>query len=131
MPEFIPLKPFHERHDPSLSADAIAAVLRKRFQEEIQERVLAVFGAPAVDGLGDAAGSEMLIQASGDVNYRRPPGSGRQAGYSRAINNPVWSVSLTVSARERRNCLLTWTEPKSKRWACNSPTYSTRCKLSR
>ena len=66
---FIPLKPFHERHGPSETADGIAAVLRKRFQEEIPEARLAVFGAPAVDGLGNAGGFKLMVQATGDVNY--------------------------------------------------------------
>jgi multidrug efflux pump subunit AcrB len=66
---FLPLKPFHERRDPSQSADAIAAILRKRFQEEIPEARIAVFGAPAVDGLGNAGGFKLMVQATGDVNY--------------------------------------------------------------
>src|SRR5262249_50061277 len=66
---FIPLKPFHERRDPSMSADAIAAKLRKRFAEEIPEARIGVFGAPAVDGLGSAGGFKMMVQATGDVNY--------------------------------------------------------------
>ncbi|HEY1066221.1 MAG TPA: efflux RND transporter permease subunit, partial [Pirellulales bacterium] len=66
---FIPLKPFHDRRDPSLTSDAIAAVLRKRFQQEIPEAKIAVFGAPAVDGLGAAGGFKLMVQAIGDVNY--------------------------------------------------------------
>ena len=66
---FVPLKPFHERRDPALSADAIAAQLRQRFQREIPEARINVFGAPAVDGLGNAGGFKVMIEATGDVNY--------------------------------------------------------------
>src|SRR4029077_7015023 len=66
---FVPLKPFHERRDPALSADAIAAQLRQRFQREIPEARINVFGAPAVDGLGNAGGFKLMIEATGDVDY--------------------------------------------------------------
>ena len=66
---FIPLEPFHERRDPSLSADAIAKRLQERLNKEIPEARLTVFGAPAVDGLGNAGGFRMMVQATGDVDY--------------------------------------------------------------
>jgi multidrug efflux pump len=66
---FLPLKPFHERRDPSLSADAIAARLRQRFQREVPEARINVFGAPAVDGLGTAGGFKLMLEAIGDVNF--------------------------------------------------------------
>jgi multidrug efflux pump len=66
---FIPLEPFDKRRDPGLSADAIAAELRRRFRDEIPEARLNVFGAPAVDGLGSAGGFKLMVEATGDVNY--------------------------------------------------------------
>jgi len=54
---FITLKPFDQRRGPALSADAIAGHLRQRIQQEILEARVNVFGAPAVDGLGNAGGS--------------------------------------------------------------------------
>jgi multidrug efflux pump len=66
---FVPLKPFSERRDPSLGADAIAAGLRQRFQREIPEARVNVFGAPAVDGLGTAGGFKLMLEATGDVNF--------------------------------------------------------------
>ncbi len=53
---FVILKPFHDRHSPELYSDRIAARLRERFLREIQDAQVAVFGAPAVDGLGRAGG---------------------------------------------------------------------------
>jgi multidrug efflux pump len=66
---FVPLKPFHERQNPALSADAIAAQLRRRFQREVPEARVNVFGAPAVDGLGNAGGFKLMVEATGDVNF--------------------------------------------------------------
>jgi multidrug efflux pump len=66
---FAPLKPFHERRNPALRADAIAAQLRRRFQSEVPEARINVFGAPAVDGLGTAGGFKLMVEATGDVNF--------------------------------------------------------------
>src|SRR5260370_35594721 len=60
---FITFDPFHERRDPSLSGEAIAAELRRRFQQEIPEARINVFGAPAVDGLGSAGGFRPRVTA--------------------------------------------------------------------
>src|SRR5260370_2944665 len=61
---FMPLKPFHERRGPGLSAEAIAARLRERFRREIPEARLSVFGAPAGDRLGQPGRLHMAVQAS-------------------------------------------------------------------
>jgi multidrug efflux pump len=66
---FFPLEPFDKRRDPGLSAEAIAAELRRRFRDEIPEARVNVFGAPAVDGLGTAGGFKLMVEATGDVNY--------------------------------------------------------------
>ncbi len=66
---FITLDPFHERRDPARSADAIAAHLRRRFKKEIPESLVHVFGAPAVDGLGNAGGFKLMVQATGDTDF--------------------------------------------------------------
>ncbi|WP_406698943.1 efflux RND transporter permease subunit [Singulisphaera sp. Ch08] len=66
---FITLEPFHERRDPARGADAIMARLRDRFKREIPEARVNVFGAPAVDGLGNAGGFKLMVEAIGDVNF--------------------------------------------------------------
>jgi multidrug efflux pump len=59
---FVVLKPFEERKGkPVLSDQEIAAELRKRYSELLQGQV-AVFGAPAVDGLGSAGGFTIQVQ---------------------------------------------------------------------
>lgn len=64
---FAVLDEFHNRHAPHLTADAIAAQLRRRCFTEIQEAMIAVFGAPPVDGLGTAGGFKIMIQDRGGV----------------------------------------------------------------
>lgn len=66
---FINLKPFDERRGPELSGEAIVARLRERYQREIPEARVLVFGPPAVSGLGNAGGFKLMVQASGDVNF--------------------------------------------------------------
>ncbi len=66
---FITLKPFDERRGPNLNADAIAAQLRQRFQKEVLEAKVGVFGAPAVDGLGNAGGFKLMVEAVGEVDF--------------------------------------------------------------
>jgi multidrug efflux pump len=62
---FMPLAPFHDRRDPALGADVIAAGLRERFRREVPEARVNVFGAPAVDGLGMAGGFKLMVEAAG------------------------------------------------------------------
>jgi multidrug efflux pump len=68
---FVIFAPFHERRDPSLSGEAIAARLRERFHREISEARVLVFGPPAVRGLGNAGGFKLMVQASGDVDFNK------------------------------------------------------------
>jgi multidrug efflux pump len=64
---FIPLKGFDERRSPELHSDVIAAKLRKRFNDEIPDAIVAVFGPPPVSGLGTAGGFKFLVEDRGDL----------------------------------------------------------------
>src|SRR5262245_60896711 len=66
---FITFKPFHERRAHDQSGEAILGKLRTRFQKEIPEARVLVFGAPAVRGLGNAGGVKLMVEMSGDVDY--------------------------------------------------------------
>jgi multidrug efflux pump len=66
---FVTFDDFDERRDPALSGEAIASTLRRRFAREIPEARINVFGAPAVDGLGNAGGFKLMVEGIGDVNY--------------------------------------------------------------
>src|SRR5207244_9179170 len=64
---FIILDGFENRRDKKLTADAIAAALRTRFNNLCPEAQVQVFGAPAVSGLGRAGGFRIMIEDRGDV----------------------------------------------------------------
>jgi multidrug efflux pump subunit AcrB len=59
---YVLLKPFDERHDSELTADAIARVLQERCREQVSEAVVAAFGAPPIDGLGTTGGFKLIIE---------------------------------------------------------------------
>jgi hydrophobe/amphiphile efflux-1 (HAE1) family protein len=63
---YVMLADFHERTDPDLSGDAIAARLQERLQDEVVEAATQVFGAPPVEGLGTAGGFKVVIEDRGD-----------------------------------------------------------------
>tara|TARA_Y100001949_G_scaffold91270_1_gene77154 strand:- start:16838 stop:20008 length:3171 start_codon:yes stop_codon:yes gene_type:complete len=65
---FTPLKPFDERSDPSLSANAIAADLNGRFAQ-IQDAFIAIFPPPPVQGLGTIGGFRVQVQDRGNLGY--------------------------------------------------------------
>jgi multidrug efflux pump len=62
---FIVLKPFHDRHGAGEYADVIAAKVRNRCYEDIEEAVVSIFGAPPVDGLGMAGGFKLMVEDRG------------------------------------------------------------------
>ncbi|MBP2295962.1 efflux RND transporter permease subunit [Azospirillum rugosum] len=65
---FVTLKPFDERKDPSLSANAIAADLQKRYAG-LKEAFVAIFPPPPVLGLGTLGGFKMQIEDRGALGY--------------------------------------------------------------
>jgi multidrug efflux pump len=67
---FVILDPFEERKgDPQRSAAAVAARLRKAYGEILGAR-LAVFGAPAIDGLGSTGGFKLQVQDRRGAGFR-------------------------------------------------------------
>jgi multidrug efflux pump len=67
---FLPLKPFAEReHDPNLSGEKIAAVLRKKYSV-IQDAFVGVFLPPPVRGVSTLGGFKMQIQDRGGVGLQ-------------------------------------------------------------
>jgi len=59
---FVILDDFHHRSGHDLSAAAIGEKLRRRFFTDILDAQIAVFGAPAVDGLGNAGGFKLMVE---------------------------------------------------------------------
>jgi multidrug efflux pump len=67
---FVILDPFEERKgDPQRSAAAIAARLRQAYGEILGARI-AVFGAPAIDGLGTTGGFTLQVQDRRGAGFR-------------------------------------------------------------
>ena len=66
---YVVLEDFHHRHASDLYSDAIAARLRRELYAKVQDAQTAVFGAPPIDGLGNASGFKLMIQdlASGGL----------------------------------------------------------------
>jgi multidrug efflux pump subunit AcrB len=68
---YVMLKDFAERRGPTLTADAIGAELLTRFQAEVQDADVSVFGAPPVDGLGTVSGFKLVLQDRGNFGLPR------------------------------------------------------------
>ncbi len=80
---YVMLKPFAERTGATLSADAIAAVLRDRCQQEVRGAIVSTFGAPPIDGLGTTGGFKLIIEDRGNLglgDLQRGQRSDRNAG---------------------------------------------------
>ncbi len=63
---FVVLDEFHHRHGHDTTADAIAAKLRAECFRRVDGAAVAVFGAPAVDGLGNAGGFKVMVRDRAD-----------------------------------------------------------------
>jgi multidrug efflux pump subunit AcrB len=59
---FLNLDAFHERTDPNLYGDRIAERLRGQLAKEVPEANVAVFGPPAVNGLGTSNGFKIMVE---------------------------------------------------------------------
>jgi multidrug efflux pump len=68
---FLTLKPFHDRRSPDLSGEAIANKIRMRCAAEIEQAQILIFGAPAVDGLGNAGGFKLMLENTGNVDLKK------------------------------------------------------------
>ena len=62
---YVMLKDFDERRGPALSADEIAAQLRQDCQQQTQDALVSIFGAPPIDGLGTTGGFKIMIEDRG------------------------------------------------------------------
>ena len=62
---YVVLDEFHNRHGSEMGAETIASKLRAACYREVQEANVAVFGAPAVDGLGSAGGFKVMVRDAG------------------------------------------------------------------
>ncbi len=63
---YLMLDDFEHRTSDELAGEAIAAALQKRFDSEVPEARVHVFGAAPVEGLGTAGGFKIVVQDRGD-----------------------------------------------------------------
>jgi len=63
---YVVLEPFEHRHEKDRSGPAIAAKLRAEYFRHIQGAKVAVFGPPAIDGLGNAGGFKVMVRDRAD-----------------------------------------------------------------
>jgi multidrug efflux pump len=59
---FVILKPFDERRDRTLSADAIMRKLRQEYAREVKDSIVNVLGAPPIPGLSVAGGFKIMVE---------------------------------------------------------------------
>jgi hydrophobe/amphiphile efflux-1 (HAE1) family protein len=64
---YVMLKKFEERRSPGLASHEIADTLQTRFQSKIRDAKVGIFGAPPIDGLGNAGGFKMMIEDRGNL----------------------------------------------------------------
>jgi multidrug efflux pump subunit AcrB len=67
---YVMLEDFHKRRGPDLGGEAIAARLKETLTAEIKEAVIGVFGAPPIDGLGNAGGFKLVVEDRGDLGAK-------------------------------------------------------------
>lgn len=63
---YVMLDDFHERVAGGISSEAISTQLQTTLQAQIDEGLINVFGAPAIEGLGTAGGFKLVIEDRGD-----------------------------------------------------------------
>jgi multidrug efflux pump len=64
---YVLLKPFEQRRDANLSADAIAKALQDRCHDEVRRAIVSAFGAPPIDGLGTTGGYKLIVEDRGNL----------------------------------------------------------------
>ncbi|MFM7158788.1 MAG: efflux RND transporter permease subunit, partial [Planctomycetaceae bacterium] len=73
---FVILDDFEERTAPTRRAGALALELRRKLFAEVLEAQVGVFGAPAIDGLGNAGGFKLLVEDIGSIGLASLQGAG-------------------------------------------------------
>ena len=67
---FVILDDFAKRRSPELSAEAIAATLRRNCAKEIPEAVFTILPAPPVRGVGRTGGFMFMVEDRGDLGLQ-------------------------------------------------------------
>ena len=103
---YVVLDEFHHRHGSDLGADAIAAKLRAACYREVQEAQVAVFGAPAVDGLGSAGGFKVMVRDVAALGLDHASGGRRRSGRHRQSAAGTGGPVQRLPRCRRRRCIV-------------------------
>ena len=108
------LDDFEHRKTATLSSEGIAETLTEKFQKEVPQALVNVFGAPPVEGLGTAGGIKIIVQDTGNnglvalqrasdqvvANGEKDPKLARPPSRASALRVPRgWSWSSIASRR--------------------------------
>ena len=64
---YVMLDEFGERRSADKTGDAIAAQINDRCREDVRDAMVSIFGAPPVDGLGNAGGFKLMVEDHGNL----------------------------------------------------------------
>jgi hydrophobe/amphiphile efflux-1 (HAE1) family protein len=64
---YVMLEEFDKRRSSNLSADSLAAELRKQCRTEVRDALVSIFGAPPIDGLGTTGGFKIMVEDRGHL----------------------------------------------------------------
>ena len=85
---FVILDDFAKRQGPGLSADAIAAKLRKGAGRRFPRRMVGVFPPPPVRGVGRTGGFTLMIEDRGDLGLTPPAQTDNLASQGTTADEP-------------------------------------------
>ena len=94
--------------------------LRAACYREVQEASVAVFGAPAVDGLGNAGGFKVMVRDVGDLGLDPLQEAADDLAATRQRAAGPRRPVTARSAPRRRRCTSTSIASAARRWACRS-----------
>ncbi len=129
---YVMLDDFHRRTKPGLSGDAISARLQASLQDEIEDGLINVFGAPPVEGLGTAGGFKVVIEDRGDLGSDELQATAEQiVGHGNDPNDPLTRGKISglfTSFRANTPWLFLDIDRsrRSRPWGCRWTPFSTR-----
>ena len=94
---------------------------RASCRSEIHEAMVGVFGAPPVDGLGNAGGFKLMVEDRGDLGLETLQDAGRQRSSTRATQHARPGRPVHQLPRQHAVAVSsTSTAPRPSRWAWRS-----------
>ncbi len=124
---FAMLKPFDEREDPSLSANAIAGKLMHKFSH-IPDGFIGIFPPPPVPWLGATGGFKLQIEDRAELGFEAMTKVQSEI-MSKAMQTPELANMLASFQTNAPQLQVDIDRVKAKSMGYRSPTSLKRCKL--